>query len=169
MTALKVNGFLSIPSPQSGLRVVPTLIPQQLKCQQLKDLHSCPCLLHRSWGSKHTLPPPSLTHFLPKKRADIYRAPAQLGTLPESTWGPTSCSSLFISWADAKQHSICPHHPIQPGKLPSEVGGYYQSIKIRVLRTREVKSFTWGHTAEKNNNICHLIQICVQTVSSWSS
>ena len=77
------------------------------------------------------------------------QSPAQLGALPVSTWGPTSCISLFISWADAKQHSMCPHYIIQPGKLLSEVGGCYQGIEIRVLKTREVKSFTWGHTAEK--------------------
>ena len=115
--------------------------------------------------------PPSLTHFLSKKSADIYRAPAQLGTLPESTWGSTSCISLFISWANAKEQSMCPHSLIQPGKLLSEVGGYYQSIKIRVLKTREVKPFTWGHTAEKKNNhsICHLVEVMKFQLSYFKS
>lgn len=154
MTALKVNGFLSIPSPQFGLTVVSTLTPQ-LKCQQLKDLHSCPCLLLHD-QSTHSHPQAWLTSF--QKRGLTLQSPAQLGVLPVFTWGPTSCISLFISWADAKQHSMCPHYLIQPGKLLSEVGGCYQGIQIRVLKTREAKSFTWGHTAEKNNNnICHLI------------
>lgn len=38
---LKSKWFPFNSHPQSGLRVASTLIPQQLKCQRLKDLHGC--------------------------------------------------------------------------------------------------------------------------------
>ena len=77
---LKSKWFPFNSHPQSGLRVASTLTPQQLKCQGLKDLHGCPCLLlHCSWGSKHTQPPPKPDSLPSKEERWHLQSPCSAG------------------------------------------------------------------------------------------